>query len=70
MTAHGDMTEVRFGMSLRDYFAAQAMQSLIVSGKPLAIDYRNVDSDSIQYRDAVAIGAFIFADAMIAARKR
>jgi hypothetical protein len=48
-----------YGMSLRDYFAAKAMQALIErTPYPKAVDTRNV-----------AQVAFIAADAMLAARE-
>lgn len=35
------------GMSLRDYFAAKAMQGIIATGKPLTIDGMRTDTEGI-----------------------
>lgn len=43
------------GMTLRDYFAAKAMQAMLTRGAPL-------DSDQM------ALDAYVYADAMLAAR--
>jgi hypothetical protein len=51
-------SETRFGMTLRDYFAAKAMQSL--NARP---DYDDVSAEYI------AIDAYTMADAMLEARK-
>ena len=58
--SHGGQT----GMTLRDYFAAKAMQAYITSQIDLTAD--NV---SICAEENVAAIAYQFADAMLAARK-
>lgn len=50
----------RFGMTLRDYFAAKAMQSFL--------DEVGSGSDQRFYKD-IAIGAYQAADAMLKARE-
>lgn len=56
--AEGDSTHPVFGMSLRDYFAAKALQGMVASGK-----YRY----EVSY-DTIAAYAYKQADVMIAAR--
>lgn len=66
------------GMSLRDYLAAKAMQSLIISGfknerevLPYSIEpERNLEYANARGRDSLARHAYIFADAMLEARKQ
>lgn len=53
------------GMSLRDYFAVKAMQSLI----PVLKHIKNDVNETKQVPTAVAETAYEFADAMIAARE-
>lgn len=55
-----EMERLASGMSLRDYFAAKAMQSII----------SRMDSAQYNYTgaEAVASDAYAFADAMITAR--
>lgn len=53
----------QFGMSLRDYFAAKAMQGF--AANPSMID--NNDSKSIAY---VAAASYAMADAMLAERAK
>lgn len=73
--ANGDMTGstesiagdtedgAHFGMSLRDYFAAKAMAGAIAHG------LFNAEKGSQGYADYVANIAYIYADAMLEARK-
>jgi hypothetical protein len=49
------------GMSLRDYFAAKAMQAVIIS--------TNGSSYSYQQPEKSAQTAYVYADAMLAARE-
>ena len=49
-----------FGMSLRDYFAAKAMQGELASQHPKTGEYNNLD--------ALAVLAYRIADAMLKAR--
>ena len=59
--SHGSMGEVvQEGMSLRDYFAANAMQALM---RP---EYYEVDT--VQGIEAIAANAYDLADAMLRAR--
>ena len=61
---HGNMeTLMAGGMSLRDYFAAVAMQAIIAK-TPL----QEVPKDWYLY-EKTAIGAYDYADAMLAARE-
>ena len=52
------------GMSLRDYFAAQALQGFIASGRI------NTDRASSYYADSIAGNAYKLADAMIRERNK
>jgi len=54
------------GMELRDYFAAKAMQAIVSKTDALLI---NVDDDAKEY-EAVALGAYAYADAMLKARNK
>ena len=71
-----DMTEPRnAGMTLRDYFAAKAMQSLLAtwdqsSEFPCNIDASPAsDGDSDSPSSYMARAAYIYANAMLEARK-
>ena len=55
------------GMSLRDYFAAKAMQAIIAK-KPCA-KYNSFSERDISDDMAVAYGAYFYADAMLKARE-
>ena len=64
------------GMTLRDYFAAKAMEALIhdasvePSGGSLADWWSNsIENDELAGADIFAAAAYEMADAMIAARK-
>lgn len=50
------------GMSLRDYFAAKAMQAIVPQ-------YETSMVDCIEHMDFIAAGAFKLADAMLKARE-
>jgi hypothetical protein len=50
------------GMSMRDYFAAQAMQGAIAHG------LFNADKGNKDYAEYVSMLAYIYADAMLKAR--
>lgn len=59
------------GMSLRDYFAAKAMQGLVVNeGDAWLVEQVGRDSPVEKRVQAIATASFILADAMLAARKR
>jgi hypothetical protein len=53
------------GMSLRDYFAAKAMQAALTSPQVLMLNGKRMDTGA-----AIAIWAYLQADAMIAERAR
>ena len=61
---HGDGTHYysNEGMALRDYFAAKAMQALIAKSPFLA------EPQNFEVHNKTAIGAYEYADAMLAAR--
>jgi hypothetical protein len=61
---HFDMADTEHGMTLRDYFAAKAMQGWLASYGEDA-PYESV----IAHADGVATLAFAVADAMLKARK-
>jgi hypothetical protein len=50
-----------FGMTLRDYFAAKAMQAIYTAGIPSGVEMKY---------DEVATGAYAAADAMLKARQQ
>ena len=56
------------GMTLRDYFAAQALTGLIAKHPPLAPT--TDDGPEYQTPALAARGAYIYADAMLAERER
>jgi hypothetical protein len=53
---------INMGMSLRDYFAAQAMQGAIAHG------LFNADKGNKDYAEYVSMLAYQYADAMLKAR--
>ena len=55
-------------MNKRDYFAAQAMQALIAKIPLQVADIRDTESIEVIYT-MVANGAYVYADAMLEARK-
>ena len=55
-------------MNKRDYFAAQAMQALIAKIPLQVADIRDTESIDFIYT-MVANGAYVYADAMLEARK-
>lgn len=60
---NGDFIQGREGMTLRDYFAAKAMAAIIGE-----MDFNNPDFIRLGPKP-VSEGAYIIADAMLAARK-
>jgi hypothetical protein len=59
--SHGDIMDIHSGMTLRDYFAAKAMQGLIAASGDA--------EGTVNYGDAaVAKCAYSMADAMLKAR--
>lgn len=55
--------EYQDGMTLRDYFAAKAMQGAITHG------LFNADKTSLDYSEYIANIAYVYADAMLKARQ-
>ena len=55
-----------YGMTLRDYFAAKAMQTILASQYEDGIYVGDLDNDS---EDVCAISAYKMADAMLEARQ-
>jgi hypothetical protein len=64
----GENYEPEEGMSLRDYFAAKAMQA-IISKKPFGV-YETFEERDERKDLAVAYGAYFYADAMLKAREK
>lgn len=60
---HGERIENSGGMTIRDYFAAKAMQSIIAK-----IPFEEFPEDFSPY-EKTAIGAYDYADAMLKARE-
>lgn len=56
---------VELGMSLRDYFAAKAMQSIIAKSQFETASVRNAKSKA----ELTSTGAYLYADAMLESRK-
>ena len=54
------------GMTLRDYFAAKAMQSIVLAEETAAWEHEN--TDALEYKDHAEY-AYRMADAMLAARE-
>ena len=52
-----------YGMSMRDYFAAKAMQGAIAHG------LFNADKTSLDYSEYIANIAYVYADAMLKRRE-
>lgn len=61
---HVSDVDVKTGMSLRDYFAAKAMQALIQGPDVMENHYED------ETNDFVASRAFLIADAMLKARNQ
>ncbi len=59
-TGDGQPYRDHFGMSLRDYFAAKAMQGIATRG------VQNANGDILEY---IALDAYRLADAMLEARE-
>ena len=57
-----NQTRVLSGMTLRDYFAAKAMQGAIAHG------LFNADKANVGYAEYIANIAYVYADAMLKAR--
>ena len=57
------ITPYKSGMTLRDYFAAKAMQGAIAHG------LFNADKTSLDYSEYIANIAYVYADAMLKVRQ-
>lgn len=64
----GDSYAANHGMSLRDWFAAHALQAIIVKYPPLEV--RDSTGDAQYAAQTSAQGAYFYADAMLSARER
>jgi hypothetical protein len=64
-TAFGGTRNEQQGMTLRDYFAAKAMQGLISS-----IGQWSAGTPNLEFSDSVATDAYWIADAMLKAREQ
>lgn len=60
---------MQFGMSLRDYFAAKAMQALASSQKTIGGLAKQAEAKNEDVYTAVSIASYELADAMLEARK-
>jgi hypothetical protein len=59
------------GMTLRDYFAAKAMQSFVAMHKDFSIHLEDTKTGRHYFREnSIAAAAYIFADAMIEERNK
>ena len=58
------------GMTLRDYFAAKAMQALLMQPDRVADAITSLKLDKNEVANHVSLGAYHFADAMLKARKQ
>ena len=75
MNGDGSLYMQHFGMTLRDYFAAKAMQAQIASYKhgdrwPFDVDPSGSVSEEDSGSDQCAIVAYWFADSMLKARTK
>ena len=59
----------RAGMTLRDYFAAKAIQA-ILHHYDSAFDDETADEDDVPFPELLAKDAYIMADAMLKARNK
>jgi hypothetical protein len=58
------------GMTLRDYFAAKALQAVIADKDTAEIFENSPEANSITFFDFSAITAYAFADAMLKVREQ
>ncbi len=58
------------GMTLRDYFAAKAMQALLMQPDRVADAITSLKLDKNEVANHVSLGAYHFADAMLKAREQ
>ena len=57
--------EIGLGMTLRDYFAGQALVSLVTDREAMAAS----DSEKVEFARFAAVLAYAFSDAMLEARE-
>ena len=60
----------RSGMTLRDYFAAAALQGLLSDNETIAATYRTAKQAGVGLSKAMAAYSYEYADAMMAERGR
>ena len=65
--SEGGWTGISTGMSLRDYFAGQALVGMLSGG--LVTSPNDDETEGLAKVDDMAASAYTFADAMLAARK-
>lgn len=65
---HGWLVDPVAGMSLRDYFAAKALQSLIANFDLSDLAEQVADIQARPVREVLSVKAYEFADAMLKAR--
>ncbi len=68
-TGNGHAAAFR-GMSLRDYFAGQALTAMVAGDGARMVAARDERYDETNWREIVASNAYDFADAMLAERER
>jgi len=70
----GQCGATEFGMSLRDYFAAAALQGLIAADSEemccKSIDDAGIERERVAYAEQFAKSAYRYADAMLRERER
>ena len=66
---HFDLAEHEHGMTLRDYFAAKAMQAILPQYQNVFDDDTGGDDDPT-FPELLAKDAYIMADAMLKAREQ
>jgi len=66
-TADGELEEHTTGMTLRDYFAAKALQGMMANNNVALVDCLTGSPEDIQ---AIAKTAYALSDAMLAQREK
>jgi len=64
----GDNWQTDYGMDLRDYFAAQALPSLVINKEVHKVIYQIASQESKTPEECLAIMSYAVADAMMKAR--
>lgn len=65
----GNLAQATGGLTLRDYFAAKAMQGLISSSDAVASITKAADDNGRNFEAVISTTAYILADAMLQARQ-